>query len=106
MTAEKLNIQPTERSISRMASRNTMPSASMPRKVVLPSSANRLIGLRKRGRAHADDHHHGDQRGDDADLVRQRERGGGRGVAWRQACRSVMMRGLATTSARRTSRRC
>ena len=50
-TAEKLNIQPTERSISRIASRNTMPTASMPRKVVLPSIENRLIGLRKRGRA-------------------------------------------------------
>ena len=50
-TAEKLNIQPTERSISRMARRNTMPIASMPRKVVLPSSEKRLIGLRNRGRA-------------------------------------------------------
>ena len=50
-TAEKLNIQPTERSISRMASRNTMPIASMPRKVVWPRTVRRLIGLRKCGRA-------------------------------------------------------
>ena len=50
-TAEKLNIQPTERSMSRMASRNTMPSDSMPWNVVLPRMVRRLIGLRKRGRA-------------------------------------------------------
>ena len=50
-TAEKLKIQPTDRSISRMASRNTMPSASMPRNVVLPRIENRLIGLRNRGLA-------------------------------------------------------
>src|SRR5271170_2092552 len=51
MTAEKLNIHPTERSISRMASRNTMPSDSMPSNVVLPRIVSKLIGLRKRGRA-------------------------------------------------------
>jgi hypothetical protein len=50
-TAEKLNIQPTERSISRIASKKTMPSDSMPWNVVLPRIVNRLIGLRKRGRA-------------------------------------------------------
>jgi hypothetical protein len=51
MTAEKLNIQPTERSISRIASRNTMPRDSMPWNVVLPSTVKKLIGLRKRGLA-------------------------------------------------------
>ena len=51
MTAEKLNIQPTERSISRIASRKTMPKESMPWKVVLPRMVRRLTGLRKRGRA-------------------------------------------------------
>ena len=51
MTAEKLNIHPTERSISRIASRNTIPSDSMPWNVVLPRIVSRLIGLRKRGRA-------------------------------------------------------
>ena len=50
-TAEKLNIQPTDKSISRIASRNTIPIESMPRNVVLPRIESRLIGLRNRGLA-------------------------------------------------------
>ena len=78
ITAEKLNIQPTERSISRIASRKTMPIASMPRKVVWPRTVRRLSGLRKRGRCDADHRHHDDERDDDADLVGQTEPSPGR----------------------------
>ena len=70
-TAEKLNIQPTERSISRMASRNTMPIASMPRKVVWPRRVRRLSGLRNRGRATPMKAIMTDQGDDHAELVRQ-----------------------------------
>ena len=92
-TAEKLNIQPTDRSISRIASRNTMPSDSMPWKVVLPRMVSRLIGLRKRGRATPITTIITTQRDDDADLLGQpegasRRRARGRRATGSGRCRS------------------
>ena len=84
MTAEKLNIQPIDRSMSRMATTNTMPSASMPMKARARELLDQRDG-REEGRAQdADDDDQGDERDDDAGLVGQAaqastEVGGGRG---------------------------
>ncbi len=71
MTAEKLNIQPTDRSMSRMASRKTMASASIPMKAAPDSCWNRVAGRKKFGRSDADDDDERDQRDEDAGLVRE-----------------------------------
>jgi hypothetical protein len=49
-TAEKLNIQPTERSMSRIATTKTMPSASMPTNAAPASCWKSVVGFRKFGR--------------------------------------------------------
>ena len=51
MTAEKLNIQPIDRSISRMARRNTIPRARMPVNAAFAKSSPRERGARKFGLA-------------------------------------------------------
>ncbi len=50
-TAEKLNIQPMDRSMSRMTTTKTMPTASMPVKALLDSSWSSDFGCRKIGLA-------------------------------------------------------
>ena len=49
-TAEKLNIHPIDRSISRIASRNTMPRARMPTKVLLADRLSSVLGSTNAGR--------------------------------------------------------
>ena len=51
MTAEKLNIHPTERSISRMATTKTIASASIPMKAAPDSCWNSVAGRKKLGRS-------------------------------------------------------
>ena len=50
MTAEKLNIQPTDRSMSRMTTTNTIARASMPMNAAPESCWNRVAGRKKFGR--------------------------------------------------------
>jgi hypothetical protein len=69
-----LNIQPTDRSISLTARRNTMPTASMPRKAVLPRMEKRLMGIQEPRLGDPDHHDQQDKDKDDAGLVWQSER--------------------------------
>ena len=71
MTAEKLNIQPTDRSMSRITITNTMPTASMPVNALFDSSWNSDLGCRKIGLRDADEDDERDERDQHAGLIRQ-----------------------------------
>ena len=69
-TAEKLNIQPMERSMSRMTMTKTMPMASMPGEGRAREQLAQGAGGQEVGVGHADDDHQDEQRQDDARLLR------------------------------------
>ena len=77
-TAEKLNIQPTDRSMSRMATTNTMPEREHADECRAGQLLEQGLGLQEVRAQDADEHDEHDERDDDAGLLGQAD-GGGRG---------------------------